>query len=48
MSLLTKLNILENRGWELVEEAQREAEAMRAEMADCIYFTDPSARNEEL
>ena len=35
---------LENRGWELIEEAQKEADLLVEDMADSIYFADPSYR----
>ena len=34
----------EHKGWELVAEARREADAMVAEMADTIYFSSPESR----
>jgi hypothetical protein len=36
--------ILENKGWELVNEAKREANDIAAAMADSIYFSSPEAR----
>ena len=33
---------LENRGWEKVEEAEAQADKLVEEMADSIYFNDPS------
>ena len=38
----TKLYI-DEKGWEQVAEEQRDADAMIADMADTIYFTNPSA-----
>ncbi len=34
----------ENKGWELVNEAKREANEIAASMADSIYFSSPEAR----
>ncbi len=32
---------IEHKGWELVDEAQKEADTMVGKMADSIYFTNP-------
>lgn len=37
--------MVENRGWELVEDTRREADGVVADMADTIYFTSPEARS---
>jgi hypothetical protein len=34
----------ENKGWELVEEAKKEADELIEKMSDAIYFTDPQNR----
>ena len=36
--------VVDNRGWELVEAAQAEADQIVEEMADSIYFSSPHCR----
>jgi hypothetical protein len=43
--MVLKMYSLENRGWELVATANKDADALVAEMEDTIYFADPSKRN---
>ena len=36
--------ILDNKGWELVEQAKKQGDKIVEEMADSIYFSSPEAR----
>jgi len=36
--------LLDNKGWELVEQAKKEADKIVEEMADSIFFSSPEAR----